>query len=228
MLKVLVGVVLPPIVVAVFVAGMAYRFYAWKKRPYPKMTLYPAPEKASFSSVVKATFFFPGLFRGDKSLWVMSWVFHVVLALILVGHIRVFTDFPALWAALGINADAMSATTGGAAGVIIMITLLLLIMRRFGVERVREISGPGDYFALLLVMAVILTGNAMRFFTHIELDLTRAYFTGLITLSAVKMPADVWFLAHFFFVQVLMMYIPFSKILHFGGVFFSQLAIQKR
>jgi nitrate reductase gamma subunit len=145
-----------------------------------------------------------------------------------VGHIRVFTDFPALWAALGINADAMSTTIGGAAGIIIMITLLMLIMRRFGIARVREISGTGDYFALLLVMAVILTGNAMRFFTHIELEVTRTYFTGLITLSAAKVPTDGWFLAHFFVVQVLMIYIPFSKILHFGGVFFSQLALQRR
>jgi nitrate reductase gamma subunit len=219
---------LPPIAIVIFIVGMGYRLYAWKKRPYPKMTLYPAPEKASFSSVVKATFFFPSLFKGDVSLWVMSWVFHAVLALILMGHIRVFTDFPALWVALGINADAMSATIGGAAGIIIMITLVLLVIRRFGTERVREISGPGDYFALLLLMAVILTGNAMRFYTHIELDTTRAYFAGLVTLSAAKLPLDGWFLAHFFFVQVLLMYIPFSKILHFGGVFFSQLAIQRR
>lgn len=226
--RVLVGAILPPIAVAVFLGGMAYRLYAWKNRAYPKMTLYPAPEKASFTSVIKATFFFPGLFRGDMSLWVMSWVFHAVLALILVGHVRVFMDFPALWAALGINADAMSATIGGAAGIIIMITLLLLIVRRFGAERVREISGAGDYLALLLLMAVILTGNAMRFFTHLELDVTRTYFAGLVTLSAAKFPADGWFLAHFFFVQLLMMYIPFSKILHFGGVFFSQLAVQRR
>ena len=138
-------------------------------------------------------------------------------------------DFPALWAALGINADQMSSAFGGAAGIIILITAVFLLIRRLTTQRVKEISNFSDYFAILLVTAILLTGNAMRFGEHFELEQTRLYFSQLFTLSFAGMtfPQSGMFMLHFFLVQLLIMYIPFSKILHFGGVFFTQAAIQK-
>ncbi len=226
----LVGVILPPITLAVFVGGLLYRFRVWWKLPIPKMTLYPAPEEGAdtFVGVLKATFFFPGLFKGDRFLWVSAWVFHAMLALILVGHVRVVVDFPRLWAALGINADTMSAVTGGAAGILIMLTALLLIFRRIVVGRVREITQSGDYIALLLLLAIIVTGNIMRFFGHFDLSLTREYFASLVTLKFALPPLKTPFLLHFMLGQALFMYLPFSKILHFGGIFFTQTALQRR
>ncbi len=66
-------------------------------------------------------------------------VFHAMLALILIGHVRVAMDFPRLWAALGINADSMSAWVGGAAGIVIMLPVIFLLLRRMTLERVRQI-----------------------------------------------------------------------------------------
>jgi nitrate reductase gamma subunit len=105
-----------------------------------------------------------------------AWVFHAMLVLILIGHVRVAMDFPRLWAALGINADSMSAWIGGAAGIVIMLTVIFLLLRRMTLERVREITQGGDWFALVLVLLIILSGNAMRFLEHFDLKLTRAYF----------------------------------------------------
>jgi len=72
----------------------------------------------------------------------------------------------------------------------------------------------------------VLTGNAMRFLGHLDLAETRQYFVSLVLLQP-RVPADGWFLAHFFLVQMLLIYMPFSKILHFGGVFFTQAAIKR-
>ncbi len=225
-----VGAVLPPITVIVFLGGLAYRILEWRKLAMPKITLYPAPAPGAdtFWGVFRATFFSPGLFKADRALWTGAWIFHAALALILIGHVRVGMDFPALWAAAGINADIMSATVGTTAGVIILLTTVFLTYRRFALSRVQEISQAGDYFALFLVLAVILSGNAMRFQGHFDLNLTREYFAGLTRFQAPIPPLNGWFLAHFLLGQVLFLYLPFSKLLHLGGIFFTQTALQRR
>lgn len=226
-LTIIVGVVLPPVTLVVFVAAMLNRIWVWKKLPQPGMTLFPISPRGTAAGVLKETLLFPSLFRGDRFLWVMSWLFHAMLALVFIGHLRVVTDFPALWSALHIDADVMSVVVGGAAGVTILVMIVLLIARRFAVERVREISAPSDYFALFLILAIVLTGNAMRIGGHFDLAGTRQYFASLVMLQWPMVPENGWFLAHFFLGQVLLLYIPFSKIMHFGGVFFTQAAIKR-
>ena len=225
-----VGVILPPITVLVFLGGFIYRLLEWRKQAMPRMTLYPAPEPGAdtFWGVIKATFFAPSLYKEDRMLWTGSWVFHATLALILIGHIRVVTDFPAIWAALGINADMMSTTVGTSAGIIILLAVLLLTYRRLTIPRVQEITQAGDYLALILLLAVILSGNAMRFQEHFDLNLTREYFAGLIRFQATLPPLNGWFLIHFLLGQILFLYLPFSKILHLGGIFFTQTVLQRR
>jgi nitrate reductase gamma subunit len=44
----------------------------------------------------------------------------------------------------------------------------------------------------------------------------------------VTVPANGWFLSHYLFAQILIMYMPFSKLLHFGGIFFTEALIQQR
>jgi nitrate reductase gamma subunit len=123
----------------------------------------------------------------------------------------------------------MSATFGGAAGIVIFATALLLLLRRASVRRVKEVSNPSDFLALLLIVAIILTGNIMRFGEHFDLNITRSYFSHLFafSFSAMAIPKSGIFLLHFLLVQLLIIFIPFSKILHFGGIFFTQLVIKK-
>ncbi len=234
--KILIGVILPYIAVTVFVAGMAYRIHSWKKLPSPPMTLFPAPkdEQANKVNVVREAFLFRSLFRGDRLLWLIAWLFHVVLALIFVGHIRVFTNADGLLMGLGLSEEqilAMSGGVGGAAGIAILATAVLLLVRRMVVSRVREITGLGDYLALLLIGAIIVTGNSMRFAAeHFDLALTREYFFGLASFQNVTQAAALehsQFLLHMCLALLLVMTIPFSKILHFGGIFFTHQMIRK-
>lgn len=224
--------ILPYITFAVFLAGMAYRFRVWMRAPQPvSITLFPAPQgrPATFLGVLKGAFLFPGLFKGDRILWIFAWIFHAVLGLVILGHARVVTDFPRLWAALGIDADRMSTVLGGAAGVVLMIFTILLFVRRLTVARVREVSTSPDYFALFLVAAVVLSGNIMRFGEHFDLEVTRTYFSRLATFSLdpSTVPANAALTVHFLLGQLLIMVIPFSKIMHFGGIFFTQTVIQR-
>jgi len=212
---------------------MGYRFKSWIKAPQPgKMTLFPAPpaEKSLFWPVVKESLFFPSLFKGDRSLWITSWIFHFMLALIIVGHLRVITGvFDRILSGMGVNVEMLSSTAGGAAGIVILICGLMLLFRRTSIRRIREITNFSDFFALLLVLTIILTGDLLRFGQHFDLEITRTYFAQLFTFSfiGISLPNGAFFWTHFILVQLLIMYIPFSKILHFGGIFFTQSLIQK-
>jgi nitrate reductase gamma subunit len=157
-----------------------------------------------------------------------------VLALIFMGHLRVFANVDQVLMSAGMSEagiQLMTSGVGGAAGVVVVVTALFLLLRRLIVKRVREITGYGDYLALLLIGAILITGNMMRFGAeHFDLSLTRDYFASLATLSGVG-DAEVLnnnvFIVHMGLALVLMIYIPFSKILHFGGVFFTHQLIRR-
>jgi nitrate reductase gamma subunit len=136
---------------------------------------------------------------------------------------------------LGMSEDAihaMSSGAGGAAGVLILLATVLLLVRRLSIERVREITGAVDYFALLLIAAVIATGNVMRFGgEHFDLATTREYFGTLATFGNVTGLAALQhnvFLVHMCLALVLILCMPFSKLLHFGGIFFTHQLIRKQ
>jgi len=231
-----VGGILPYVAVAVFVAAMSYRIYMWRRLPSPPMTLFPAPATSGANAVntLKEAAFFRSLFRGDRLLWSFAWLFHVVLALIFVGHSRVFANVDGALLSAGMSEagiQVMSSSVGGAAGIVVLVTALFLLIRRLVVQRVREITSFGDYFALILIGAILVTGNMMRLGAeHLDLELTRNYFAGLTRFSGVtdaEALRNNVFLVHMGLALVLLIYIPFSKILHFGGVFFTHQLIRK-
>ncbi|MCP4606020.1 MAG: hypothetical protein GY847_36820 [Proteobacteria bacterium] len=227
-----VGGLLPYVAVLVFIIGITHRFYIWYKTPQPgKMSLFTDQGDSTAKNVLAETFFFPSLFRGDRVLWVFAWVFHVTLALVFVGHLRVFTGLiDSMLMAMGMSEDGianMSASAGGLAGVLMLATGLFLLLRRAMQQRVREISGVPDFFALLLIISIVMTGNVMRFGEHFDLNQTRIWAASLLTFSP-KVPSNNMFLIHAMLAQLLIMYIPFSKILHFGGIFFTQALVKRR
>lgn len=224
------GGILPGLAVIIFTVGMVHRFRTWIKTPQPgKMTLFPAPKNQGKAVLAEAVFF-PSLFKGDKILWVFAWIFHVSLALIAIGHLRVVTVLiDKMLMGMGMTPQGiktMSATVGGIAGVIILATGLLLLFRRFSLQRVREISGFPDFAALLLLVAIIITGDLMRLGSHLDLETTHMWVGSLMRFSP-QIPQNGMFLAHVTLACMLIMYIPFSKILHFGGIFFTQNLIKR-
>ena len=102
----------------------------------------------------------------------------------------------------------------------------LLLVRRLALRRVRQISGAPDFFALLLLIGIIATGDLMRFGAHFDLAQTRVWAWSLLTFAP-EIPEDGTFLIHALLAMLLIMYIPFSKILHFGGIFFTQALVKR-
>jgi len=236
-LRFLIGGVLPYVAVLVFVIAMVYRVRSWMNLPAPAMTLFPAPSPEGTANAIntaKEAVLFRSLFKGDRPLWVFAWGFHVVLALICVGHVRVVWNVDRVFMSMGITEagiQGMSSGVGGAAGIIILLTALVLLLRRLVLPRVKEITSVSDVLALALIGAILITGNMMRFGAeHVDLTLTREYFASLATFGTVADAQALQngvFLTHMGLALLLLMYIPFSKILHFGGIFFTHQLIRK-
>ena len=83
------------------------------------------------------------------------------------------------------------------------------------------ISGLPDYFALVLLGADRRHGHPGQYWLHVYLVDVKAFMLGLLTLRPVAPPQHPLFLVHFVLVLALMLYFPFSKLLHAGGIFFS-------
>ncbi len=229
---------MPWLTLAILLGGLLFRLAAWLRTPSPvRAPLFPTPVTRAGKAwaVAKEVLFFRSLLRGAKDLWAGSYAFHLMMVLILVGHTRVFTAAvdTFLTRVLGMAPEGVTSLSqglGGAAGVVILLAGVYLLGRRLAERRVREITSASDYFAILLVLAVIVSGDVLRFATHFDLAQSRAYFQALFTFrsdAVAQYPAEPWFTVHFLLAQSLLIYLPFSKLVHVGGVFFSHPLLQR-
>ncbi len=230
-IELLVGAILPYIALLVFMCGLIYRFRAWQKAPQPgNLTLYPTRGWGGVA-IAKEILFFPNLYKEDKPFWLLAWSFHVALALAFVGHLRAVTGrIDSMLQSLGLGThdiEALSLVAGGAAGLILMVAAVTLILRRLALTRVREISSVPDFVALLLLTAVITTGNLMRFGSaSVDLTEVREWASSLLSLTP-AVPSTPAVLLHLFCAEVLILYFAFSKLMHFGGAFYTMSLIRR-
>ena len=201
----------------VLVIGLARKIAQYAKTPAPlKIPTTPAP--VTRSGVVMRLFrevvLFESLFKSTKWTWIFSWMFHMGLFLVLVRHLRYFMD--PVWLPIQLMQPfgkyAAFAMVAGLAG---------LLVRRIFVDRVRYISSPSDYLWLLLLLVIGGSGVLMTFVVHTDVVQVKDYFTGFWAMSVGELPMDPLLLIHLGMVAVLMILLPFSKLLHIPGVFFS-------
>jgi nitrate reductase gamma subunit len=200
-----------------FIFGLVWRFvkYVTTPMPWPEVTT-PAPESESGAvlRVLGDLTIFPNLFKADKALWAGAWVFHICLAAILFRHLRYFT-YPIPSLVLYMEPVALIF------GYLFGMAALFLFWRRLALPRPLYISNLPDYFALALLGAIAGSGILVSYWAHVYLVDVKAFVLGLLTLRPVAPPMHPLFLLHFSLVIILMIYFPFSKLLHAGGLVFS-------
>ena len=210
-----------------FLAGMNWRLAMWLRTPVPlKIVLTPGPTTTAgvAQRLAGEVFLFRSLFQADRWLWATSWLFHISLVMLAVGHIGGLVVPGLAQASLGLTEAQfhhLAQVTGGLFGVLAVLPLIMLLLRRLTMERLRYISTFSDYFALALLLLVIATGNQMRFMGALDMAQARQFVSGLLTFHPVAPPADAAFVAHVLLVCALLAYIPFSKLAHFGGLLLS-------
>jgi nitrate reductase gamma subunit len=165
------------------------------------------------------------VYQSDKLLWVGALAFHWTFLIIFLRHLRFFLE-PTPWLVHFLEAfdgffqltvPVFLLTDG-----VILIALLYLLGRRLLEPQVRYISLPSDYLALFLMLGVVLSGIFMRYITKVDLVKAKELSLSLVTFRPV-LPEGIGlpFFIHLFFVSVLFIYFPYSKLVHLGGVFLS-------
>ena len=202
---------------ALLVAGLAVKIRGYLRTPAPLLIpTTPAPtDRAGVAlRLTREVVFFESLFKASKWTWVFGWLFHGSLALVLARHLRYFQE--PVWAPV-----ALVQFFGTWAGLTMVLGLAGLWARRILVDRVRYISTPSDHLHLALLIAIGLSGLAMRFVAHTDIVAVKAFMLGLMRLDVQPLPADPVLLLHLALVAVLMLVFPISKLLHAPGLFFS-------
>jgi nitrate reductase gamma subunit len=199
------------------VAGLALKIRGYLRTPAPLLIpTTPAPTSAGGVALrmTREVVFFESLFKGSKWTWAFGWLFHGSLALVLLRHLRYFQE--PVWTPI-----AFVQFFGTWAGVTMVAGLAGLWARRILVDRVRYISTPSDHLHLALLIAIGLSGLAMRFVAHTDIVAVKAFMLGLTRFSIQPLPADPLLLIHLTLVALLMIIFPISKLLHAPGLFFS-------
>ncbi len=202
---------------AFFVVGVGLRMAKYASIPAPlKIAQTPAPTTriGVFWRMAREVVLFQSLFKSNKWIWVFGWAFHMGLLLVLMRHLRYFTDPVWAWVAL-------AQPFGVYAAFAMVLGLLGLWARRVLVERIRYISSPSDHLMLALLVGIGASGMAMKFVTHTDIIAVKAYFLGLLRFQILHLPSDPILLTHLGLVVILMIVFPISKLLHGPAVFFS-------
>lgn len=201
----------------VLLAFTAYKIWGYAKTPAPlKIPTTPAPTTrlGVVFRMVKELTVFESLFKSSKWTWLFGWMFHFGLFLVLLRHLRYFTD--PVWAWV-----VFLQPFGKYAAFMMLAGLAGLWARRILVDRVRYISAPSDHLMLLLLIAIGVTGVLMTFVDHTDIVSLKAFILGLMVFDWSPMPNDLVLIVHLSLVILLMIIFPFSKLLHAPGVFFS-------
>jgi nitrate reductase gamma subunit len=202
--------------VLILVVGVVRKIVIYARTPAPlKIPTTPAPRtKAGVVwRMTKEVTVFQSLFKANKWTWVFGWTFHVALALVLFRHLRYFQE--PVWTVV-----ALIQPFGKYAGFAMLFGLAGLWARRFLVDRVRYISSLSDHLMLGLLMAIGLSGLAIKYLSHTDIVAVKTYMLGLMYFDLQPLPADIYVLIHFSLIVTLMVIFPISKLLHAPGLFF--------
>lgn len=165
------------------------------------------------------------VYGSAKWLWFFGLLFHWSLSVIVLRHLRFFIEPIAPWIK-GLSAIdgffEIGVPTLYLSDLTVLAGLTFLLLRRMAVPRLRYISLVTDYFALLLILGIVTTGLLMRHFFPADLLQVKHLALGWVTFApAVTKGVGTVFYIHLCFVFTLIVWFPFSKLMHMGGIFLS-------
>jgi nitrate reductase gamma subunit len=165
------------------------------------------------------------VYGGTKWLWAAGLAFHWSFLFIVIRHLRFFTEPVPFFVNLLEGMDGLfeiSVPTFYLTDIVIISAVTYLFLRRVVIPQLRYISLAADYFPLFLILSIAITGVLMRHFYKVDILSVKELATGLSTLNpATPEGVGLLFYIHLFLVSILLMYLPFSKLMHMGGVFLS-------
>ena len=206
---------------AVLALGVAARLASLWRAPGNPITLQIYPEKRPrWLYALHDTFLLPTVRRHKPVLWVFLMIFHIGLLFLILGHLELVAEIP-LFQIL----PHQVFIGHGFVGLILCITVMFLLFRRFR-SPLRDLSVPEDYYLLILLFLIFLTGSEMDwartwyYYDGLTVEHYRQYLWSLVTLrpelpyEALNSGHSFMLVVHVFLANVFLMAMPFTKIMH--------------
>ncbi len=188
-------------------------------------------------------FLFRSLFRNTKAeikdgdkisyeweifLWVGALAFHYSFLTVLVRHFRFFFEKTPFFVEIIEVLDGffqIGLPIVLLSGFVLLAAVLFLLSRRVLNPQVKYISLAADYFPLLLIAGIAATGLWMRYYERVDVTAIKQITLGIVSfnwtsIEVMKSVSGTFYL-HLFFICTLLIYFPFSKLMHAAGVFLS-------
>ncbi len=168
----------------------------------------------------------PRLVYGEqKWLWLAALAFHWSFLFVLVRHLRFVMEPPPAIASAVAAVDGffqVGTPVLYLTDVALLAALGYLLWRRLADAQVRYLSLFQDYFAVYLIIGLAASGVLMRYFLRPDVVAVKQLAMGLVTLQpAIPAGVEPMVYVHLFLLSVLVVYFPFSKLMHVAGVFLS-------
>jgi len=222
-----------------------------KSLPWIKHSKIDNPDNCSgvIARMILEIFCFRSLFRNTKNklynnktlshsweiwLWVFALAFHYAFFVVIVRHLRFFfepvpaciklleffdgvmrVEFVDNLVQVGLPGIFMS-------GIVLLAAALFLLIRRIVIPHVRYISLAADFFPLFMIIGIAASGFFMRYYAKVDIVGIKELAMGLVSFHpAVPEGIGAAFFVHLFLVCIFLIYFPFSKLMHLGGIFLS-------
>lgn len=165
-------------------------------------------------------------YQWEKWLWLFALCFHWGFFFTVVRHLRFFTDpvpgflgmVEAVDGVFWVDLQRLYLT-----GVLLLVGITALFIRRLYLDKVRYISLVQDFFPLVLIMGIAISGMSLRYLHHTDVNAIKELAMGWMNFSFAVPEASisVTFYFHLVLVCTLLIYFPTSKLMHAAGVFMS-------
>lgn len=133
-------------------------------------------------------------------LWIGEWAFHASLALVVLRHLRYFTDPVPVWV-------RWAQTPGWIAGFALPAALLWVLGLRLLTRR-EKFSSPANLLMIVDLLATAVTGVLLATRHRVDLVQVKRYALGIVSLQPAAPPEDWLLVAHLAFVLALALYVP--------------------
>lgn len=176
--------------------------------------------------------FIKRVYTYNRSLWWFTYPFHLGIylmlawfALLIVGAITEAAGIP-ITLGEAVNPEPwptlihyLTILAGSLGIILVSYGALSLLIKRASSQEMRLYSSPIDYFNLLFILAVALTGAA-SWRMDPNFAIAREFMKALITFTAIPTISMITSI-HIILLSFLFIYIPFTKMLHFIAKYFT-------
>jgi nitrate reductase gamma subunit len=205
---------------AILLSGLAAKIWNAVRHPKPlKASIAPSADSPVTGTIRLASevVLFRSIFFNDRWNWIFGTCFHFGLLLVLIRHLRYALD-PSWVGGIFWKVVVVAQPFGLYGGLALIGGVLGYTARRVLFKEVRKKTALVDYLLLGLLFIIPVLGY-LNAYLHTDVVGVKNFFVGLATGDWKPLPTDGVLLVHLWLVAVMMVALPFGKMLHMGDLY---------